>query len=196
MNAIGPRAIRAHDSNSEDGWLSFTCGHCGNLVTGFVIASYPTNSPSVKWMQCPNCKRGLVQVQSKIYPGSAFGPKIEGLPERVSEAYEEARNCMSVDALVACELICRKILMHTAVEKGAKEGDKFENYISYIEKQGFITPPMKGWVDLIRQHGNKATHELETPDRGRAESTIMFTAELLRLIYEMDHMSKKYSTKK
>ena len=56
-----------------------------------------------------------------------------------------------------------------------------------------ITPPMKGWVDLIRQHGNKATHSLESPDKKRAESTLMFTAELLRLIYEMEHLSMQYT---
>jgi hypothetical protein len=52
---------------------------------------------------------------------------------------------------------------------------------------------MKGWVGLIREHGNRATHRLEAPDQGRAESTLMFTAELLRLVYEMEHLARKYS---
>ena len=52
---------------------------------------------------------------------------------------------------------------------------------------------MKGWVDVIRQHGNKATHELDEPDRNRAESTVMFTAELLRLTCEMEHLAKRYA---
>ena len=52
---------------------------------------------------------------------------------------------------------------------------------------------MKGWVDLIRQHGNKATHSLESSNKKRAESTLMFTAELLCIIYEMEHISKQYT---
>ena len=72
-------------------------------------------------------------------------------------------------------------------------GVPFGPNIEDLEEQGFVTPPMKGWVDLIRQHGNKATHSLESPDKKRAESTLMFTAELLRLIYEMEHISKQYT---
>jgi hypothetical protein len=100
---------------------------------------------------------------------------------------------MSVTAFTACELICRKILMHIAVEKGAKEGETFASYLTHLETQGYVTPPMKSWVDLIRQHGNKATHKIESPDKGRAESTLMFTAELLRLTYEMDYLARKYT---
>ena len=52
---------------------------------------------------------------------------------------------------------------------------------------------MKRWVDLIRKHGNEATHKLDAPDKARAESTVMLTAELLRVIYEMEHMASKYA---
>lgn len=38
----------------------------------------------------------------------------------------------------------------------------------------------------IKQHMS-----LTSPDQERAESTLMFTAELLRLIYEMDHMARR-----
>jgi hypothetical protein len=143
---------------------------------------------------CTNCgDASVVAKDGNIYPGIAFGPTIEGLPDEVAAAYTEARQCMSVHAFAACELICRKILMHIAVDKGAKEGESFAAYITYIENQGYITPPMKGWVDLISSHGNKATHRIDVPERGRAESTLMFTAELLRLTYEMDYLAQKYT---
>ncbi len=86
--------------------------------------------------------------------------------------------------------------MHIAVEKGAKEGDTFANYIDFLANAGYVTPPMKGWVSLIKDHGNNSTHKLEKVEKDRAEGTVMFTAELLRLIYEMAHMSKKYSPPK
>ncbi len=130
-----------------------------------------------------------------IHPSVLFGPQIEGLPTSIAEAYQEARSSISVAAFTGTELICRKILMYSAVEKGAKEGESFAFYLDHLEAQGYITPPMKMWVDLIRQHGNMAAHILEKPDRHRAESTLMFTAELLRIVYEMEHLAKQYRTK-
>jgi hypothetical protein len=55
---------------------------------------------------------------------------------------------------------------------------------------------MKGWMGLIRERGNKSTHELEAPNKQRAESTIVFTTELLRIVYEMEEMAKKYAPKR
>jgi Domain of unknown function (DUF4145) len=99
---------------------------------------------------------------------------------------------MSVNAYTSSELICRKILMHVAVEKGAQEGDSFSTYLDYLEQKDYITATMKPWVDLIRQHGNVSTHRLAAADRARAESTTMFTAELLRIVYEMPYIASKY----
>jgi hypothetical protein len=100
---------------------------------------------------------------------------------------------MSAGAFTACELVCRKILMHVAVEKGAKEGASFSSYLKHLEGAGYVTPPMKKWVGLIRAHGNESTHRLPAPDQNRAESTLMFTAELLRLVYEMESLAEKYA---
>lgn len=197
MGYKGHRLVSKHDGSNEESWYTYICGHCNTKVSGAVVCGYyEAREHPIRWLLCPNCGDGSVLAKDdKIYPGVPFGPNIEGLSENVLEAYKEARNCMSVNAFTSCELICRKILMHVAVEKGAKEGESFINYLSYLEEKGFITPPMKSWVDLIRQHGNKATHLLEIPDKKRVESTIMFTAELLRLIYEMEYISKQYIEK-
>lgn len=194
MGFTGHRSIIRYDGSTADSWHSYTCGHCDTEVSGAVVCVHAeSNVHQVKWLFCPHCGDGSVlSIDGSIYPGIRFGPKIDGLPNDVSTAYDEARSCISVNAFTSCELICRKILMSVAVEKGAKEKDSFANYLTYLENSGFITPPMKGWVDLIRQHGNKATHLLESPDNNRAKSTLMFTAELLRLIYEMEYMSKQF----
>jgi len=41
--------------------------------------------------------------------------------------------------------------MHVAVEKGAKEGESFAGYLAFLEQQGYVTPPMKPWVEVIRR---------------------------------------------
>jgi hypothetical protein len=119
-------------------------------------------------------------------------PPIQGLPQLVEDAYTEARQCISVNAFTGCELICRKILMHVAVDKGASEGKSFAFYLDYLQQQGYITPPIKLWADVIRNNGNEATHQIAQPSQERASGTLYFTAELLRIIYEMSHLASKY----
>jgi DNA-directed RNA polymerase subunit RPC12/RpoP len=197
MTFEGHKGILRLDGSTSESWYPFRCATCGRDVSGAVVARTKSGVNTVRWLQCPNCGDGAVQrINGNIYPGVAFGVKLEGLPAEVEVAYTEARNCMVVDAYGACELLCRKILMCVAVEKGAKEGESFSSYLTYLGKKGFITDAMMGWVEIIKEHGNKATHKIEKVDKGRAESTIMFTAELLRIVYEMEFMAKKYTNKK
>lgn len=192
--AFGHRAISKPDGSTADAWFGYTCGHCGTQVSGAVIAIVGrAQGGAIRWLQCSKCHDASVQSDSgAFHPGVAFGPPIEGLPAEVAEAYEEARRCMSVNAFTAAEALCRKILMHVAVDKGAKEGDTFVSYIDHLAKQGYVTPPMKEWVNLIKKHGNEANHRLEPPERQRAEGTVYFTAQLLRTVYEMAHLAGRF----
>ena len=99
-----------------------------------------------------------LQVRAFYFLTNYLDLKYQGVPEDTNQAYNEARTCFSVNSFTACKLLCRKILMHIAVDKGAQSGDKFEKYINYLENQGFVSPPMKDWVNLIRVNGNEATH--------------------------------------
>lgn len=195
MGFPGHSGINRPGGQDPNSWFTFACAHCGTKGSGAVLAWHKIDDKTtVRWLMCTSCDDGSVLAKDgNVYPGIAFGPKIDGLPNEVGEAYKEARSCMSVNAFTACELICRKILMHIAVEKGAKEGETFAAYLSHLESKGYVTPPMKGWVDLIRKHGNESTHQINSPDRTRAESTLMFTAELLRLTYEMEYLANKYT---
>lgn len=192
MGYKGHRDIYKPDGSTSNGWFTYECGHCGAKVSGAVVACHE----NIKWLLCPSCGDGSVRDRNlNIHPGVAFGPHITGLPNEIAEAYEEARRSMSVSAFTGAELICRKILMYVAVEKGAKDGESFAFYLDHLEKKGYITSPMKMWVDLIREHGNIAAHILEKPNQKRAESTLMFTAELLRIVYEMEYLANQYKPK-
>lgn len=149
MTFYGYRGISRHDGSTPGSWFSYTCARCDKKISGLVAASYQEpdeqEKTPVKWLLCPNCADGSVlALDGNVYPGVPFGPKVEGLPIEVSEAYAEARRCMSVNAFTSCEQMCRKILMHVAVQKGEKEGRSFSDYLSYLETQGYVTPPMKG----------------------------------------------------
>jgi hypothetical protein len=194
MSFGGFDKVKHPGPGQSEAYYGYTCGHCGREVSGIVVATYQYGD-HVDWLLCPSCGKGSVHSDG-VFPRPVYGVEIDGLPDMVKKAYQEARNCMSVTSYTACELICRSILMHVSVEKGADINQSFEAYVSFLEKNGYITPVMKDWVKLIKEHGNKAAHKLESPDRNRAECTFMFTLELLRLIYEMNHVAGKYISKK
>jgi hypothetical protein len=119
------------NSNSQDAFLGYVCGHCSTTVSGMVISrvrdqKLPGSSPLSYWLVCPSCGDGsYMREAGEIYPGAPQGESVRGLPEGIEAAYREARNFMSFHAYTSCELICRKILMHVAVEKHAAEGESF-----------------------------------------------------------------------
>lgn len=196
MIYFGHRNTTKHDGSTPDGWYGYVCGHCGRSASGAVlaVANNDSGQPAVRWLQCPTCHRGAVwHYEGTVVPGVAFGPEIEGLPADVNQAYEEARRCMSANCLTAAELMCRKILMHVAVEKGGKEGEAFAFYIDHLATAGYVTPPMRDWVKLIKDHGNLATHRIDTPSLERAQGTLLFTAQLLRSVYEMGHIAARFA---
>ncbi len=204
------RNLKLHGMSKPDGghgshWVEMSCGHCGKDVSAAVIAVHQNTSndpssqaPEFVWTRCPSCfcgsvARGRVTEIHEVWPPGNQMPTIEGLPDDVLAAYDEASRCFGVSAFTACELVCRKILMHVAVDKGADVGKSFGSYVGFLKDEGYATPPMLPWVDKIREHGNEATHELVEIDQKRAEGTMMFTAELLRLVYEMEAMAKRFA---
>jgi hypothetical protein len=195
MGFRGTGYVSHPDTRESNAWEALDCGGCGRSVSAVVVARTSlTSGQEIRWLQCPTCGAGSVRnADGRVSPAIPFGHRLQGLPDDVERAFEEARRCMSVGGYVAAELVCRKILMHVAVEKGADEDKSFADYVSYLEAKGYVTPPMKGWVALIRTRGNEATHELTPVTMERAESTLMFTTELLRLTYEMESMAEKYA---
>jgi hypothetical protein len=182
--------------SSEDraAWLDFICGICDVPVHGVVVARSARMRDDVVWLMCPRCGAPHAYAFGFTSPSPKLGPRITGLPELVAKAYDEARAAIGARAPTGCELLCRKILMYAAVDKaGAEAGKPFVTYIDALEAANYITPPMRAWVDQIRTRANDATHGLPDVDRDRAENTLEFTATLLRLVYEMEHQTNRFT---
>lgn len=173
---------------------TYTCGYCGNWLssdTGYYANETDENgapirqSPALVYI-CHHCDSPTYfSEDGQQTPGSAFGGAVAYIPsEDVEALYEEARNCMKVNAYTAAILCCRKLLMNIAVAKGAKPGRRFADYVNYLANQGFLPPDGREWVDLIRTKGNEATHEIAIMSREDAEELITFSEMLLRFIYE------------
>jgi hypothetical protein len=113
-----------------------------------------------------------------------MGSAVSGLPPEISGLYDEARKSTSAGAYTAAVLTCRKILMHIAVEKGAKTGLGFIDYVDYLAQKNYIPPDGRLWVDYIRTKSNEANHEIVIMTSQDANDLITFAEMLLRLVYE------------
>jgi hypothetical protein len=173
---------------------NITCGSCGRNVAAEIVSGWAANQPlanagtATLWLKCPACGEGSVKVRQGpiVYPLAPVGRNVSGLPEDVKKAWHEARVAHAVGAYTAAEIMCRKILMHLAVDKaGSKPGGQFVGYVDDLEKAGYITTGLKAVVDQVRKRGNIANHEL--PSSGEAESvtTLKITEHLLDAIYEL-----------
>jgi len=185
------------DASGSKAWVNATCGHCGRATAAAVIGY--TEDENVHWLRCTGCGMGLVSNYAEVpfaqadagavhvlSPSALVGEPVEGLPPEARAAYREARASASAGAYTATELVCRKLLMHVAVDKGAKGNLRFVEYLDYLKSEGYVTRPMAPWVTRIKDHGNEATHELPSTDEARALDTLSFTTQLLRSIYEME----------
>lgn len=106
------------------------------------------------------------------------------LPDDVAALYREARRCVAAGSHTAAVLVCRKILMHLAVEKGARQGDDFVAYVQHLADHGYIPPNSRGWVDHIRARGNEANHKINIMQQSDAVSILDLVEMLLKIIYE------------
>jgi hypothetical protein len=150
----------------------------------------PSQSRSVFFMLCPSCGDGSVRVKSgAIYPAPIAGAAVRDLPDDVAAAWQDARTCYAVAAYTPSEMMCRKILMHVAVDKaGIAAGLKYWEYVAELEKGGYFMTGHKPIIDKIRDRGNAANHELPSTTEEQAKTTLAITEYLLRGIYELPNL--------
>jgi hypothetical protein len=121
-----------------------------------------------------------------IYPAAPAGRMVEHLPSDVEAAWQEARKTHNIAAYTASEMMCRKILMHVAVDVvGAAAGKSFAEYVDVLESTHQFPPALKPVVDQVRLRGNTATHQLPASTERDSLVTMQITQHLLTGIYEL-----------
>ncbi|MGP7817758.1 DUF4145 domain-containing protein [Niallia sp. 01092] len=184
--------------------VSYLCGHCGKDIGPSIgyecVTDRYTGATSGEIYICPNCNKPTYLLKDAFggrimeqVPGPMLGQDIEFLPENINSIYNEARNCIAVNAYTSAVLSCRKLLMNIAVSKGAEEGKKFIQYVSYLKDNHYLPPERDSWVDHIRKKGNEATHELPNSTKEDAEELLTFSEMLLRFVYEMPGRMAKHT---
>ena len=181
---------------------NYICGHCGRDITsnlGYFLhdEEYCRNRPCGRGYIyiCHKCNKPTYVSYAEQVPGAMFG---ENFDEEIFEdettykLYEETRKCMKVGAYTSVGMCCRKLLMHIAVDCGAEEGNTFAHYVDYLDSNNYIPTKCKKWVDIIRNKGNEANHEICLLTKEDAMQLIQFIQILVTVIYEMPHQVDEY----
>jgi hypothetical protein len=177
--------------------VSYTCGYCGTFSApsrGYLCET--RRGDEYGWIYiCPNCNKPtfINKTPFEQTPGPRLGNNLSHLPNDVEQLYNEARNCLSVNAFTASVLSCRKLLMNVAVSKGADAGKSFVFYVNFLNDNHYIPPNSQTWVDHIRNKGNEATHEIPSMTKEDATELLTFTEMLLRFVYELPGTMVKYT---
>jgi len=181
---------------------SYCCGYCGNQVAsekGYfgsrtVSTRGGTREEVAAYVHiCHKCNcPTFFHPNGGQYPGVVFGNSVKHIPERsINALYNEARGATAAGCYTAAVMCCRTLLMHIAVNKGADEGQHFQQYVNYLVEKHFVPPESEAWVDHIRSMGNKANHEIKIMQAEDAKELITFIEMILKFLYEYSTAMKE-----
>lgn len=172
--------------------VDYICGYCGAYVSsdkGMPLIDFDYRGKQIinrgeGVYICTNCHMPTFMYKNIQVPGNRYGSPVKGVPENVNDVYEEARNCYAARAYTGTVLLCRKLLMHVAVDLGAADNLRFIEYVDYLNDQHFVSVKSHEWIDQIRRYGNEATHEIEVNTMQDAQMILKFCEMLLKMNYE------------
>ena len=175
------------------GSIPYTCGWCGNLVApdkGWHLRNESGGGRPLIQL-CSFCnKPTLWDLDGLRYPDPRSEDDVDHLPKEVQALYDEARDCISVNAHTAVVLVCRTIISHVAVMNGAKKKDTFNHRIEYLQENNYLPKGAEAWVHVIREKGGDAAHDLEITTAPDALHVIEFTGMLLKVAIEYPEAAK------
>jgi hypothetical protein len=168
----------------------FQCGYCGSLVSA--NEGYPAGyevtggiEPYAHIYICPGCnKPTFFDNHGFQTPGVGFGDPVKHLPLDLQILFDEARNVLSVNGNTSSVILCRKIMMHIGVDKGASPKLTFQAHVEHLINNGHIPHECNAWVDEIRVVGNEANHDITPSTREDAELMVQFVEFVLKIVYE------------
>lgn len=166
----------------------YSCGGCGQSIAsekGWSGTEERRGIPVLTYI-CHNCgKPTFFGPDGSQWPGVPYGDDVQHVTDAdLMQLYDEARRAYSAGSFTCVTLACRKILMHVAVAKGARPGESYASYVSYLVNNHYVPPGAEGWIGDIRETGNEANHDIILSTAPTAQRLLDFVAMLLKFIYE------------
>ena len=191
------------------------CPHCNVMVDARVEASATAESSfgngqdateGIHWQQCydtalcPRClgpfliKRRMtfvdgnlfgVEEEGVLFPAEA-GLQIEGVPEPIARAYQQAARSFRVSLFEPSAIMCRKCL-EGICEKFEAQGRNLKDKIAFLEEAGVIDTKLFRWADELRIVGSDAAHDVEvTIVKDDARDALGFVEAILMYVFTLN----------
>lgn len=106
-------------------------------------------------------------------------------PANLRDLYEEAAKSYAAEAYTATAMLCRKLLMACACDKGDTPGKNFTDYVDYLTTIVLPYQAAKDSIDAIRDIGNQANHEIKFVAKQEAARAMSIVTYLLTTIYSL-----------
>ena len=174
--------------------LDYLCGGCGKRTHARVIAQAKFTQDAVitgiiHWCFCSCGQPTVVRVmntqgQQQWPPSVEYTPGDEW-PTDAIQLYREAALTLAVGAYTTCAMVCRKILMVCAVDKGEKDGKAFTHYVDFIASNILKFPDAKKTLDIMRGISNDANHKIAFVKEKDAHRSMKIIKSVLDAIYTL-----------
>ena len=163
---------------------SYRCGYCGNDVASETGLGAAGNAANIRI--CPQCNVPTFFSYTGLQiPGPKPAGTLSKLPELIDALYEEARSSRSANAFTGTVMLCPKLLMHIATEKGAEKNKGFAFYVDWLISERYAPRGAEEWVTYIKDRSNEANHEIVLMSKDDADGLLSLTEQLLRNVYEL-----------
>ena len=130
----------------------------------------------------------LYPVQKKL--------SLNGVPNTILSAYDQAIRSFSASLFEPCVLMCRKCLEATCKKLGAKERD-LNAKLEGLYNAGHIDSRLLNWAHEIRLIGNVAAHDPDTKVTKRdARDVLDFTEAILIYIFSLTSRFDAFRTRR
>lgn len=130
-----------------------------------------------------------------LYPIDSRLP-LDGVPEPVKRAYDQASRSFRASLFEPCALMCRRSLEGVCKAQGVS-GPNLNAKLEALEKSGAIDARMIRWAHSIRLLGNDAAHDVDAIVSAEdARDVLDFTEALLIYIFELNHRYTVFATRR
>ena len=144
-----------------------------------LVATFALEVEGISIVRCRACEQYfLVEFDRVVWPPSC-PPAPAGVPEKVREAYEDARLAHAAGAKIGALMAARTTLIRFLRDKNAS------NFKELVERQ-IITPAIYGAVDQLRLWADVVGHEdidADTFDAQEVEDILDYLATALEQAY-------------
>lgn len=173
-------------------WLFLVCPSCANAAIARVSGNFTGGNPG----SVTGDIRGADGFSLWEFAPTQEAPVVpEHLGPRVSALFLEATQSRLDGRLNAAGMTYRKAL-EVALKELAPELKEKTLYarIQQLAKDHKLTPDLAAWAHIVRDDGNDAAHESETPTKSDADQLHAFTELLLTYLFTLPAQVKLRST--